>query len=289
MILDAAPMTTLWVMDQFQQLGARFRAVRIRRGWRQVDVGRKVGLDASVISRIERGHIERVQLGTILSVARALDIQVTLTVRSRGADLDRLISGRHAALHESVARWFDAELPDWILAPEVSFSIYGERGIIDIVAWHPGHRALVVIELKTDIVDVNELIGQMDQRRRLARQIAKEQDWDPLTISTWVIVANGRTNRARLAAHRVLLRNAFPLDGRSIRSWLRKPEGRIAALSLWQRVERGTAAGGYAARHRVRAHAAESDRGSDHEGLAPEPRNGRPVDPTLVREPVSST
>ncbi len=240
-------------MDQLQQLGARFRAVRIRRGWRQLDVAKKVGLDPSVISRIERGHLERITLGTLLATARALDIQVALTARSRGADLDRLVNGRHAGLHESVARWFAAELPEWTLEPEVSFSIHGERGIIDILAWHPGLRALVIIELKTDIVDVNELIGQMDKRRRLARTIAEERGWDPLSISTWVIVANGRTNRARLAAHRVLLRNAFPVDGRSVRSWLRQPDRRIAALSLWDRVEHGTASDGYAARHRVRS------------------------------------
>ena len=47
-----------------------------------------------------------------------------------------------------------------MLAPEVSFSIYGERGVIDILAWHPGRRALLIIELKTDIVDVNELVGR---------------------------------------------------------------------------------------------------------------------------------
>lgn len=227
------------------------RAVRIRRGWRQVDVARRVELDASVISRIERGHIERVQLGTILAVARALDVQVTLGSRSRGADLDRLVSGRHSGLHESVARWFAAELPDWTLDPEVSFSIYGERGIIDILAWHPVHRALVIIELKTDIVDVNELIGQMDRRRRLAREVVEERGWVPLTVSTWVIVANGRTNRARFAAHRELLRNAFPVDGRSIRGWLHRPDRAMAALSLWDRVEGGTVTGGYAARHRV--------------------------------------
>lgn len=238
-------------MDQFQQVGARFRAVRIRRGWRQADVGRKVGLSPSVISRIERGHIERLQLGTILAVARALDIQVTLAARSRGADLDRLVSGRHAALHESVARWFADGFPGWIREPEVSLSIYGERGIIDILAWHPAHRALVIIELKTDIVDVNELVGRMDQRRRLAVRIAEDRGWDPLTISVWVIVANGRTNRARLAAHRTLLRNAFPVDGRSIRGWLRRPDRRIAALSLWDRVESGSAPGAFAARHRV--------------------------------------
>ena len=239
-------------MDQYQQLGVRFRAVRIRRGWRQQDVAAKVGVDRSVISRVERGHLERLALGTILDVARALDIQVTVTSRSRGADLDRLVSGRHAALHESVARWFAADLPEWVLAPEVSFSIYGERGVIDILAWHPGRRALVIIELKTDVVDVNELVGQMDRRRRLARQIAMERGWDPLTVSSWVIVANGRTNRARIDAHRGLLRNAFPVDGRSIRSWLVRPDRAVAAMSMWDRVEFGTAPGGYAARHRVR-------------------------------------
>ncbi len=239
-----------------QQLGARFRAVRVRRGWRQLDVARKAGFDASLISRIERGHLERVQLGTILSVARVLDIQVTLTARSRGADLDRLVSGRHAGLHESVARWFAEELPDWTLEPEVSFSIYGERGITDILAWHAGYRALVIIELKTDIVDVNELIGRMDQRRRLAMEIAAGRGWHPLTVSMWVIVAEGRANRARLAAHKAVLRNAFPLDGRSIRGWLRSPDRPIAAMSFWNRVEAGTISGGYAARHRVRRHAA---------------------------------
>ena len=262
-------------MDQFQLLGARFRAVRIRRGWRQTDVGRKVGLSPSVVSRIERGHIERIQLGTILAIARVLDIQVTLSTRSRGADLDRLISGRHAGLHESVARWFASDLPGWTLEPEVTFSIYGERGIIDILAWHPGRRALVIIELKTDIVDVNELVGRMDQRRRLGVEIAEGRGWKPLTVSTWAIVANGRTNRARLAAHRVLLRNAFPVDGRSMRGWLRRPDRRIDALSLWDREEGASPSGGFAARHRVRPRSGQA-RPRDHEGHAREARYGRP-------------
>ena len=274
-------------MDQFQNLGARLRAVRIRRGWRQSDVARRVGLNASTISRIERGHLERIPLGTLLSVARALDIQVSLTARSRGADLDRLVSGRHAGLHESVARWFAHELPEWTLDPEVSFSIYGERGVIDILAWHPGRRAMVVIELKTDIVDVNELIGQMDRRRRLARRIAEERGWDPLTISTWVIVAAGRTNRARLAAHRALLRNAFPMDGRSIRGWLRKPDRPIAALSLWEHVGGATVSGGFAARHRVRLPRQSTP--TEHEGRAREPRNGRRTRSSAPKKPFENT
>lgn len=35
--------------------------------------------------------------------------------------------------------------------PEVSFSIYGQRGVIDILAWHAATRSLLVIELKTEM------------------------------------------------------------------------------------------------------------------------------------------
>ena len=235
-----------------QRLGATFRAVRIKRGWRQVDVSLRAGVHRSVVSRIERGHLEPVSIGTLLSVARALEIHVTWTTRWRGGDLDRLVSGRHSRLHEAVAGWIGSTFPDWILAPEVSFSIFGERGIIDILAWHPIQRALLIIELKTDIVDVNQLISSMDQRRRLAWQIARDRGWDPLTVSTWVVVASSRTNRARLVAHRTVLRNAFPIDGRSVSGWLRHPDHSIDALSLWDRGSVPGRPSDLAVRHRVR-------------------------------------
>jgi transcriptional regulator with XRE-family HTH domain len=220
-------------MDPLQRCGATFRAVRIRRGWRQIDVADRAGVHRSVISAIERGHLEHVSVGTLLRVARALDIQLTFTTRWRGGDLDRLLSSRHSSLHEAVARWFGTEMPGWLLAPEVSFSIYGERGIIDILAWHPGERALLVIELKTDIVDVNDLIGSMDRRRRLASRIAHEKGWDPL------------------AAHRTVLRNAFPVDGRAMPGWLKRPNRVVDAMSFWERGTKGER-GDLAARRRVR-------------------------------------
>ena len=147
--------------------------------------------------------------------------------------MDRLLNHRHAAFHEIVARWFGKELPSWVLAPEVSFSIYGERGVIDILAWHPGRRALLIIELKTDIVDINDLAGSADRRRRLAPKIVAERGWDPVTVSVWVIVAPGRTNLRRVAAHQAMLRAAFPADGRVIGSWLRDPVKSVSALSFW--------------------------------------------------------
>ena len=59
----------------------------------------------------------------------------------------------------------------WLFAPEVSFSVYGERGVIDLLAFHPASGCLLVIELKTAIIDVNDLVGTMDRRCRLAAGI----------------------------------------------------------------------------------------------------------------------
>ena len=182
---------------------------------------------------MERGHLGPQKVDDIRAVASALDIRVDLVPRWRAGDLDRLLNRGHAALHESVARMFRDELGAWLLAPEVSFAIYGERGVIDILAWHPGRRALLVIELKTDLADMNELVGTFDRKRRLARQIALERGWDAVTVSAWLIVVGSRTNRRRVAAHEAMLHGALPDDGRAIRRWLRDPDRPVAGLSFW--------------------------------------------------------
>ena len=74
-------------------------------------------------------------MATVHGVALALDAWVAYSVRWRGGELDRVLSAGHAAMHEALARWL-AALPAWELAPEVSFSIFGERGIIDALCWH---------------------------------------------------------------------------------------------------------------------------------------------------------
>src|SRR5687768_15752036 len=114
------------------RLGAAFRAVRLRRGWRQADVAARAGVSRSLVSLIERGHLDSVSLAILRRVAGVLDIRIDLVARWRGGELDRLLNAGHSALHESVAAFF-SDLPGWMRAPEVSFSIDGERGVIDIL------------------------------------------------------------------------------------------------------------------------------------------------------------
>jgi transcriptional regulator with XRE-family HTH domain len=212
------------------------RAIRVRKGWRQSDVATRAGVSRWVVMRIERGRLASIPFGKVRAVAAALDARVDTTVRWQGGDLPRLLSARHSAMHEVMARYF-ADLPGWIAEPEVSFSIYGERGIIDILAWHPQRRILLVIELKTEIVDVNEMLGTLDRKRRLALDIARKRGWQPVAVSTWLVVAPGRSNRRAMADHATVLRLKLPADGAAIRRWLRDPRGPIDAASVMPNVQ----------------------------------------------------
>ena len=214
-----------------QRAGQILRALRQRKGWRQRDLGVRAGVSDTMIARIERGAFASIPLAKIRRVAETLGARFDTIVRWHGADLGRLLDARHAAMHETMARLLGA-LDGWQFEPEVSFSIYGERGIIDILAWHPGRRMLLVIELKTEVVEVSGLLGTMDQRRRLAREIGARFGWKPLAVSTWVVIAEGRTNRRAVADHANVLRAKMPIDGRGMGHWLRDPGSRVDALSF---------------------------------------------------------
>jgi transcriptional regulator with XRE-family HTH domain len=236
-----------------QRLGSAIRGVRIRRGWRQTDLAEKSGVSKSAISRLERGDIGPQSVASVRAVGAALEIRVDFIARWRAGDLDRLVNARHSALHESVARWFRSTQPAWIVAPEVTFAIYADRGIIDMLGWHAGRRAVLIIELKTDIADVNELLGTLDRKRRLGRKVAEERGLKPLTVSAWLIVADSRTNRRRLEAHAAMVHGALPDDGPAIRRWLRDPADAVGAMSFWSAATARPDSTGLPSRRRVRA------------------------------------
>jgi transcriptional regulator with XRE-family HTH domain len=220
------------------RLGNTLRMIRIRKRLRQVDVARRAGVRRELIGRIERFGPHDVRLQTFRAVAAALGVRVETKLRWQGGDLDRIVNEAHAALHEALAHHL-SRLPGWTWKAEVSFSIYGERGVIDILAWHAEARSLLIIELKTELVDPQDLVGTMDRRVRLGARIAAQLGWVPRTVSAWVVLTDTRTNHRRVLRHAGLVKRAFPADGHGVRSWLIRPAGRISALSYWTGVRPG--------------------------------------------------
>lgn len=239
-----------------ERIGAAVRVLRVRQRLRQVDVATLAAVRRDEVIALERGAIDGLEWGKVRAVVSAVGATIAADVRWQGADLDRLLSQGHAAMHELLGR-FLLGLPDWEAVPEVSFSIYGERGVIDILAWHAASRSLLIIELKTALGDPQALVGVMDRRVRLGKAIAAERGWQPLTVSAWVVFAESRTNRRHVKIHETLLRARFGADGHAIRAWLRAPSEAISALSFWTEVGDGDPTRASATPRRVRPTKAE--------------------------------
>jgi transcriptional regulator with XRE-family HTH domain len=221
-----------------QRVGGALRALRLRRRVRQVDAALSAGIARGAAMRIEAGRLDRVRFGDIRRYAHALGARFDGSVLWQGTDLDRMLNRGHARMHAGILRWLGV-VGGWVAAPEVSFSYGRERGVIDVLAWHPATRTVLVVELKTRLADVNDLMATMDTRCRLAERIARDRGWDALTVGVWVVLAPGRTNARVLADHATVLRAKFPQDGRVMRGWLVRPSGAVAALSFLPQVHLG--------------------------------------------------
>lgn len=249
MIAGEASAVIVRAMDDVS-FGAALRSLRIRRGWRQEDLAARSRCSRWQVGRVERGRLDQVGLPAIRRIARALGADVDLRLRWQGADLDRLLNARHSRFQEQIVTLLGRL--GWVAVPEASFSHFGERGVVDILAWHAERGALLVVELKTAIVDVGDLVATMDRRRRLAWRMGRDRGWAPATVSVWVAVTDERTNRRRVAEHAAVLRAAFPSDGRRVRCWLRRPDEPIAALGFVPEVHQVSTMSERAGRRRVR-------------------------------------
>jgi transcriptional regulator with XRE-family HTH domain len=216
------------------QLGLALRAARVKRRWRQSDLAAQAGVSPTLVSRVERGDLDRVPLRALRVVAAKLGVSLEIAPRSAGGELQRVLNARHAAFGERVAAWI-AGHAGWIVAAEVTFAIYGERGTVDVLAWHETTGSLVIIELKTAIVDIDELIGTLDRKRRLTPRIAASRGWSARWVSTWLLIADSRTNRRRVVEHRTLLGAGLPRDGRSLAPLFAHPEknGPASGIAFW--------------------------------------------------------
>jgi hypothetical protein len=166
---------------------------------------------------------------TVEAICNTLGARVDVRIHWNGPELDRLLDAAHAALGASVKRRL--ERWGWVVKVEATYSHYGERGRIDLLAWHPAAGALVVIELKTALVDIQALLGGLDAKVRIARHVAIRYGWEVRGVVPAIVFAEDRAVRKRLAQFEVLF-DRFAVRGRPAISWMRRPGGIPAGL-LW--------------------------------------------------------
>ncbi len=209
------------------RFGRGIRALRHRRGWRQSDLAGVAGVTRSAVSRVELGRADRLTVRTLDAIALAAGARVDVRLDWNGEALDRLLDSVHARLVEAVlARLAQA---GWESSPEVSFSIYGERGSVDVFAVHRPTGSLLVVEVKSVVPDLQAMLTALDRKARLAGTIAAGRGWPASSISRLLVIADNRTARRRVATFEATLGRAFPVRGWAVDRWLRAPDGRAVA------------------------------------------------------------
>lgn len=192
-------------------------------------MGEKAETSASTVARLEHGQLSRLQVHTVRRVLQAIEAELDLGVRWRGGDLDRVTDDGHSALVAVTTRLL--RRLGWVVHAEVSFSIYGERGSIDLLAWHAPTRTLLVIEVKTSLNSIEETLRRQDTKVRLSGRIVNERfGWQPAATASLLVLPDDTTSRRRVSQHAAVLDVAFPVRGRQAHGWLRAPSEAGALL-----------------------------------------------------------
>lgn len=211
------------------RLGRALRALRRRVGWRQRDLAAAARCSQALISRVERGRGDLVLPRTLDAIAKSLGARVVTYLDWNGEALDRLLDSAHAALVDQLVRHLRSI--GWDTVTEQTFAIGGERGSVDVLAWHPETQVMVVVEVKSVLADVQDTLARLDRKVRLATRIAPA-NWHGGSVSSLLVVADTRTNRRRVARLEATFGIAFPDRIASIRRFLRSP-AQVPIRGLW--------------------------------------------------------
>lgn len=168
----------------------------------------------------------------------------------------------------------------WLVQAEVTYAFGGERGSVELLAWHEATRTLLVVEIKTVLASSEEMLRKLDAKVRLGPSIARRFGWRPLVIGRLVVLPATRTNWRHVGALAELVGPDLETSGWTIRRWLRAPHLTMHAMWMLTTSDGGVAdrdPGGFQRVRRPRTRGTTTDPRSSLDAPV---RSGDPSTPT---------
>jgi hypothetical protein len=175
----------------------------------------------STWSNFERGNLDGLSLRTVRTCLAAVELRLELAASGPTGPVAQLRDARHAAMQAAWAERLAGM--GWSVWPERSFSHFGERGRVDLLAWHATTGCLLVAEIKTELIDAQDLLGRLDVKARLAGVLASDLSLArPRRVARMILFRESMTNRRAVDRLAPLFRQ-YPVRGDSALRWLRSP------------------------------------------------------------------
>lgn len=173
----------------------------------QHDVAHAIGISRSHYAAIERGRTNP-SIALVDRIGEALGIRFDLTSESTVlVTRPRVRDAVHARCVAYVARRLESA--GWVVDREVAILDERYRGWIDVLAYHPVSRTLLIIEVKTTLEDVGRLERQMSWYAA-AVGTAIRDDWKPSHVVGWALLLASVENDLAPARLHHALGDAFP-------------------------------------------------------------------------------
>ena len=199
-----APAAQLQLLDV---VGGTVRTVRMKVGWSQRELSRRSGVPQAQICRIERGRVGDLRISQLDRLLKTLGVRYWL-----GTEAPLIARQQSDLVHGRCSAYVGRRLggSGWLVEREVEIGGDRSRGWIDILAFHPERRILLVIELKTEIHDVGAIERSMNWYQREAVRAAKRFGWRPMSVGSALLILQSVENDDRVVASGAAFAAGFP-------------------------------------------------------------------------------
>jgi transcriptional regulator with XRE-family HTH domain len=189
------------------QFASLCRETRVMLDITQQVLADAAGVSRSLVAAIEAGNANP-SLDVVMRIGDALGLELQLVGRPPVALGTRTRNTVHAQCSGYVDRRLRAT--GWETRREVE--VVGDRshGWIDLLAFDPRTRVLVIVEVKTWLEDMGAIERQLAWYERSAMDVAAGLGWQPSSIASWLLLLASEEVEDALRQHRDLLRIAFP-------------------------------------------------------------------------------
>ena len=203
--------------------------LRLSKNLSQEAVAAKAGLTRGPVCRLERGDVGALTVDTLRAIGAALGMPSIVALGWHAPELERLRDRLHADMVEQAAAALRAS--GWLVVPEFTFAYFGERGSVDLMAWHAATRTLLIIEIKTRIWDLQNMLAALDRKRRLVPMLtARDRGWRAARVGVVLVLPESSTHRHVIERHAATFEAALPDRQIEVRHWLDHPAGDLRGI-----------------------------------------------------------
>ena len=193
-----------------QRIGWLVRDLRKAVGWSQLELAVRANVSQSLVSAIETGRATNVTVETLGRLLEAMGARLVIdAVPPFLGDRERQRDPAHIQCTNHVVRRL--ERAGWATATEVEIGGDRSRGWIDVLAYQRATKTLLVIEIKTEIVDLGAIERALGWYEREAWSAARRLGWRPGNVVGCLILLATEANDERLRDNREWFSRGFAI------------------------------------------------------------------------------